>query len=98
LSAADAQVRLAGDEDLALGLRSERDRLGGGAGPRDDDLEIAPFAVGKGDRVARLRIQDRKSAVKGTSVSGRADIGGRRIFTEKTSNRTKLIVSHRYTN
>src|SRR3546814_15938811 len=52
MPAADAQVRLAGDEDLALGLRSERDRLGGGAGPREDDLEIAPFAVGKDDRVA----------------------------------------------
>src|SRR3546814_10938156 len=34
MPAADAQVRLAGDEDLALGLRSERERLGGGAGPR----------------------------------------------------------------
>ncbi len=57
---ADAQVRLAGDQHLALGLSGQRDRLGGGAGAGEDDLEIAPLAFGEDNRVARLRLFDRR--------------------------------------
>src|SRR3546814_12051092 len=69
---ADAQIRLAGKEHLAHGLRRESDRLGGGAGPGEADMEIAPFAVGAVARVARF---DRESGVTGNGVSIRLALG-----------------------
>src|SRR3546814_18551586 len=56
----------------------------------DQDVDAAPFRLRLGDHLDHLVIfgdaaaVDRKSVVKGKSVSVRVDIGGRRINKKKT--------------
>src|SRR3546814_13548765 len=48
-----------------------------------------------GESVGKLRVQDRKSVVKGTSVSVRVDLGGRRLI--KTKHKRNDIIILRQT-
>ena len=59
------QVRPTGQNDLALGLRREGNRLRRGAGADEQRLEVAPFTVGEQDGVAWLRRLDRRTELRG---------------------------------
>src|SRR3546814_17132846 len=81
------------------GVRPDRQGAGGeGAGDHDldgacgvRDVEAALRACGlPGPRGLREEHEDRKSVVEGKSVSGRVDLGGRRIINNtQTESHTK---------